>query len=176
MANTGDGGGTAKSNKKKPVTKTTDDYRDSRPAQSTPQSKSPASASSGKNMGHVKRSAVKSAVDTWMRSGMSAADAVGKIREHLGSDFMNSGTAYGEGHRVWPAVVGDNQQYAGGYDDYGGRRGGGGGGGIPIPPPPPGFKIRTTSGNRLTPYWASEPDFIQGWQPRLTVLGNTNAW
>lgn len=60
-----------------------------------------------------------------------------------------------------------------GYGNYGG--GGGGGGGRPAPPPP-GMTIRTAEGSRLTPYFASEPQFFGGWKPYLTILGNTGAW
>lgn len=79
------------------------------------------------------------------------------------------------GPTLFPGLVPEQAQgyggYGGGYED---RGGGGGRGSAPLPPPP--FKIRTTTGQRLTPYWQSEPDFVQGWQPRLTVLGNTSAW
>ena len=80
---------------------------------------------------------------------------------------------YGSG--VFPGLVPPPmpRQYGSGYGDNGRHGGGGGGGSLPTPP---GIKIRTTTGNRLTPYWESEPDYIQGWQPRLTVLGNTSAW
>lgn len=158
---------------KKIVKKT--DPRDSRqimtPAQKKPVT--PTVAQGKGNQGHVMRSAVKSAVDTWMKSGMSSKDAVDKIRQHLGPDFMNAGTAYGEGHRVWPAVVDQAQNYGYVDDGYYRRGGGGGGGGLPTPPP---VKIRTSSGIRRSPYWESEDPFINGFEPRFVVLGDQNAW
>lgn len=123
------------------------------------------------NVGHIKTVAVKNAVDSFMRHyGDSGIEARDRVRRLLGDDFRSLSAHQ---QRDWPDIIERGQ--TGGFlgDDGGGRRGGGGGS-APLPPPP--FKIRTTTGQRLTPYWESEPDFVQGWKPRLSILGNTQAW
>lgn len=111
--------------------------------------------------------------------GRAGSNAKVWMMEEL-EPYMGSFPTTGDGGRgLFPGLIpGREQQLYSGGSGGGGRGGGGGGGGgggsLPLPPPP--FKIRTTTGQRLTPYWESEPDFVQGWNPRLTVLGNTQAW
>ena len=91
--------------------------------------------------------------------------------------YMGSFPTTGEGGRgLFPGLIPDKKQSAYSGGGYGGRGGGGGGGGGSLPLPPPPFKIRSVAGQRLTPYWESDPSFVQGWVPSLTVLGNTSAW
>jgi len=107
--------------------------------------------------------------------GRSGSSAKIWMMEEL-EPYMGSFPTTGEGGRgLFPGIIPDKKPrgYSGGGDDGGGGRGGGGRS-TPLPPPP--FKIRTTTGQRLTPYWESSPDFIQGWVPRLTVLGQSQAW
>lgn len=157
-------GGTSK----KPVKK---------PTVSKPAAKTPSNGGVKGNVGHIREVAVKSAVESFMRYyGDSGIEARDRVRGILGKDFKSLSA---KSQRDWPDIIQKEtaSSSGGGWSDgYYGGSGGGGGGGSSLPLPPPPFKIRTTSGQRLTPYWESSPDFIQGWVPRLTVLGQSQAW
>lgn len=171
----GDG---VKTSKKKPVVKKqTKVVRDSQHVQQpSAKTKRPTAQQKPYTLGRDEWNDIKS-----RNRGRSGSDAkiwmMEELEPYMGDYMSLRGT---DGSGLFPGLVNKPSampDWVGGYGGGGGGDGGGGGGGGgPYPTPPAPFKIRTTMGNRLTPYWESEPDFVQGWTPRLTVLGNTQAW
>jgi hypothetical protein len=116
------------------------------------------------------------AIKDYIKQGMSFAEARAEAQGDFGYDIdpVAKGPKLWSGYTWTPDETPEPETGGGWYDNV--RRGGGGGGYTPVPPVPPEMKIRTSTGQRRSPYWSSEDPFIGGFEPRFVVLGDSGQW
>jgi hypothetical protein len=174
--NTGKGGYTPVSSPK-PSVVSNSKPKTYTPSGVTPKLASKAVAANDGNVQGVWHAWAPGAIKDYMKQGMSFSEARSEAMGDFGYDIdpVAKGPKLWSGYTWTPDETPDTMTGVGGYQkkNYGG---GGGGGYLPTPPTPPEMKIRTSTGQRRSPYWSSEDPYIGGFEPRFVVLGDSSNW